>query len=118
MTSGDVRMLVNPDTYKQAMGLKVGTGGAAVLFRDQLPAGRFRVSANMPATASTIATALTYAAGAPGRGFYMPTWAGLEVVVDRFTGAKAGRRLLTVIMVLGWDMVDSAPYKRLEFKVA
>ena len=58
MTENEVRLLVNANTYQQALGLSVGTDGRAGLLRDRLPRERFRVSANMPATASNIATAI------------------------------------------------------------
>ena len=64
-----------------------------------------------------IATAITYAAGAAARGFAMPTWAGLQLVNDPFTKAKSGQRVLTAVMMVGWQMLDPAPYKRVEFKV-
>ena len=54
MDDSAVRLLVNQATWKQARGLQIATSGE--LLRDRLPAGRFRVSANMPPTASDIAT--------------------------------------------------------------
>ena len=116
MSDEDVRLLTNVDVWKHAMGLQIETSGD--LLRDRLDRTRFRSSANMPSTASTIATAIAYAAGAPARGFVMPTWAGLQMVVDPYTGAKAGQRILTAIMMTGFQMIDSAAYRRVEFKVA
>ena len=120
MTSEEVRLLVNTNTYQQALGLTVGTQGRAGLLRDRLPRERFRVSANMPATASNIATAIAYAFGARNlaRGFVMPTWRGIELIPDRITKAKAGQRVLTAIMHVGFAMVDNSAYSRLEFKTA
>ena len=120
MTSDQVRLLVNAETFKQAMGLRVGTGGAAVLFRDQLPASRFRVSANLPAAVGDVAQAISYAAGAVGlaRGFVMPTWAGVQLIVDPYTKAKAGQRILTAVMFVGGQMVDAAAYKQINFQLA
>ena len=118
MTSEEVRMLVNTNTYQQALGLTVGTEGRAGLLRDRLPSERFRVSANMPATASNIATGIAYAYGARNlaRGYVMPTWRGVELIPDRITKAKAGQRVLTAIMHVGFAMVDNSAYSRLEFK--
>ena len=120
MTSEEVRMLVNTNTYQQALGLTVGTEGRAGLLRDRLPSERFRVSANMPATASNIATGIAYAYGARNlaRGYVMPTWRGVELIPDRITKAKAGQRVLTAIMHVGFAMVDNSAYSRLEFKTA
>ena len=123
VSSDDVRMLVNADTYKKALSLVVGTAGNGGLLRDRLafartPSQRFRVSSNMPATASTIATAITYASQSGALGYFMPIWAGIELLADPYTMAKAGRRLLTAVLYIGAKLVDGAAYKRLEFKVA
>ena len=115
-SDGQVRMLVNSDTYKLARRLQIPTSGQ--LLRDLLPSGRFRVSANLPDTASTIATAISYASGAPGRGMLMPVWAGLEMLSDPYTLGKQGQRLLTATMMVGADLVDASAYKRLEFKLS
>ena len=114
-TSDQVRLLVDARAYKFALNLQIPTSGQ--LLRDRLDASRFRVSANMPAPASNDATIIRYAAGTPGRGFFMPTWSGLEMVVDPYTLAKKGQRILTAIMHVGWQMVDSAAYARLEWQL-
>ena len=98
------------------MGLQIATSGE--LLRDRLPRQRFRASANMPATDTMIATAIAYAAGTPARGFLMPTWAGVQLVDDRVTLAKKGQRILTSILMVGFAMVDSAAYTRIEFKLS
>lgn len=116
LTGEDVRLLVNADTYKAARKLQIATSGQ--LLRDLLPAARFRVSAAMPATASTIATYLTYSAGTPTRGMIAPTWAGLQLVNDMYTLAKKGQRILTAIMIVGFQIADTTPYTRGEFKIA
>ena len=115
-----VRMLVNANTWKFARGLQIDTSGA--LLRDRLPAGRFRVSANMPATPSTggdenVATALAYAAG-PGRGFTQAIWRGVRLVRDIYTNSSEDQTSVTMTMYTGQDMVDAARYRRLEFQTA
>ena len=116
VSDSEVRLLTNVETWKHAMGLQLPTSGD--LLRDTLDRSRFRSSANMPSTASKIATAIAYASGASARGFVMPTWAGVQLVVDPYTKAKAGQRLLTAIMMVGFSMIDSAAYRRVEFQVA
>ena len=116
MTAEDVRLLVNANTYKHAMGLTIGMEARGGLLRDRLPMERFRVSGNMPATAATIATAIAYAAGAEARGFMMPSWRGIQMITDPYTQAKAGRVILTAVNIVGFDMIDGAGYKRVEFK--
>ena len=117
MSAEQVRLLVNAACHKQAMALPVGTNGNAGLLRDRLPAERFRVSANMPDVADKFATAISYAAGTPALGMFMPTWAGVEMIVDPYTKAKAGQKIMTAVMVVGFEMVDSAAYSRLAFQV-
>ena len=110
----NVRVLVNPETFRHAAGLQVATSGDLLI--DRLPSGRFRASANMPATASTIATALSYASGR--RGFVQPVWRGVQIIRDVYTRAAEGQVALTIVMLTGAAMVDSGPYGRHEFKVA
>ena len=110
----NVRVLVNADTFRQAYGLQVATSGD--LLSDRLPEGRFRASANMPATASDIATALSYAAGR--RGFVQPVWSALSVIRDPYTNAASGQVALTAIALTGAAMVDSNVYARHEFQLS
>ena len=118
MSAEQVRLLVNSNVYQHANSQGIGTAAAGGLLRDRLPMARFRVSAAMPATASDIATAIAYSAGTPARSFVSPTWVGVQLVVDPYTLAKKGQRILTAIMMAGFDLVDTNPYRRLEFKTA
>ena len=88
------------------------------VLRDLLPGARFRVSAAMPATVSTIATYLTYAAASPVRGMIVPQWAGVQLINDMYTLAKSGQRVLTAILIVGFQMGDTAAYTRGEFKIS
>ena len=120
MDDSAIRMLVNADTWKFARGLQIATSGD--LLRDRLPAGRFRVSANMPPTPTsggndTIATALTYAAG-PGRGFTQAIWRGVRLIRDVYTKSSEDQTAVTATVYVGQDMVDAARYRRVEFKTA
>ena len=116
MDDSAVRMLVNQNTWKFARGLQIATSGE--LLRDRLPAGRFRVSANMPATPnSNIATALAYAAG-PGRGFTQAVWRGVRLIRDPYTASAEDRTSVTATIYVGQDLVDASRYTRLEFQTA
>ena len=115
MDGSNVRLLVNPDTYKHAVGLQIPTSGE--LLRRELPAGRFRASANMPDTASTIATILSYTASAR-TGFVQPVWRGISLIRDNITRAAEGEIALTAIMLTGAVMVDAGQYGRHEVKIA
>ena len=115
MDGANVRLLVNPETYKHAHGLQIATSGE--LLRRELPSGRFRASANMPDTASTIATLLSYTASAR-TGFVQPVWRGIQLIRDVYTKAAEGQVALTAIMLTSAAMVDSSLYGRHEVKIA
>ncbi len=111
-----VRLLTNAACYRYAYGLQLETSGE--LLRDRLPRDRFRASALMPDTASDIATALVYSSGSPARGFIVPVWRGVEIIVDPYTLAKKRQRILTATMFVGFVDADTGAHKRIEFKVA
>ena len=124
ISSEEVRLLLNSNVYRHAMSQTISSiisptsGAGHGLLRDRLPMDRFRVSGNMPATVNDIATVIAYAVGAMARGFYMPSWRGIQFVIDPYTKAKAGQIVLTAVNVTGFDMIDGAGYKRVEFKTA
>ena len=115
MDGSNVRILVNADTYRHAHGLQIGVSGE--LLGRELPAGRFRASANMPATAATIATLLSYTAS-PRAAFVQPVWRGIQLIRDVYSKASEGQIALTAIMLTGGAMVDSSLYGRHEVKIA
>ena len=115
MDGSNVRLLVNADTYKHAHGLQIATSGE--LLGRELPAGRFRASANMPATAATIATLLSYTASARV-GFVQPVWRGITLIRDVYSKASEGQIALTAVMLTGAAMVDASLYGRHEVKIA
>ena len=114
----EVRLLVNAIVYRHALGLPAGTQGRGGLLRDRLPMARFRVSANLPDGAAAKRTGIAFAMGAMARGFIMPQWRGLQLLLDPYSKAKAGQRVLTATMVTGFDAVDLAGYKQLFFQTA
>ena len=114
----EVRILTNLETWRQARGLSIGDQAQGGLLRDRLPGARFRPSANMPNTgANKFAAAIAYASGSPARGFFMPTWAGVTLIVDPYTKAKGGEKILTAVAHVGFAMVDANAYKQLVFQV-
>ena len=115
MDGSNVRLLVNTDTFKHAQMLQIATSGELV--RREIPQGRFRASANMPDTASTIATLLSYTA-TPRTGFVQPVWRGISLIRDVYTGAAEGQVALTAIILTGAAMVDASLYGRHELKIA
>ena len=116
MDGSNVRLLVNPATYKHAHSLQVATSGE--LLGRVLPAGRFRTSANMPETASAtgVATVLSYTASAR-TAYVQPVWRGIRLIRDVYSKAAEGQVALTAIMLTGAAMVDDTQYGRHELKL-
>ena len=46
----------------------------------------------------------------------MPVWAGIELIVDPYSNAKKGERLLTAIEFIGAVMVDANPVQALRLQ--
>lgn len=113
----NVRVLVNPVTFQHAWDLPAGTDGRAGLLRDVLPAGRFRTSANMPASVTNVAAAIAFASG-NGVGFVAPVWRGISAIRDPYTNASEGQIALTLQMLVGGKMVRDDMYAQLSFKTA
>ena len=116
MDGSNVRLLVNPDTYKHASLVQIATSGN--MLRRELPSGRFRTSANMPITDATnsIATALTYTASAR-TGYVQPVWRGISLIRDVYSKAAEGQVALTAVMLTGAAMVDASQYGRHKVKI-
>ena len=108
-----VRVLVNADSFRHARKLRESTGGPLL---DELPDGRFRVSANLPATASTIARGISYTAGRTG--LVQPVWRSASIIRDPYTHAASGQIALTIVLLTGAAMVDAGAFAQLKFKVA
>ena len=111
----NVRLLVNPETFKHAWDLPAGTDGRAGLLRSLLPGGRFRASANMPAGDSNVNAAIAFAMG-NGMGYVNPVWRGVQAIRDPYTGASEGQIALTLQMLTGGLMIRDAMYAQLSFK--
>ena len=120
ISDSEVKLLVNVATWKHAQNLEVGTSGNSGILRDRLDMARFRASANMPASASNIATAIAYASGASNlaRGYLAPVWNGLSLIADFTREPNEDPTNLTAIQLVGFSMVDSSAHRRLEFKLA
>ena len=113
----NVRLLVNPETFRHAWDLPGGTDGRAGLLRNLLPVGRFRASANMPVGASNVNAAVAFAMG-NGMGYVNPVWRGISVIRDPYTGASEGQIAMTLQMLTGGLMVRDDMYAQLSFKTA
>ena len=120
-TMRDIRLIVNPETYRLAGKKFRGTDGemtAASHLSAQL--GSFSTNSRMPAKASNIAKAIIYRAGRPGlRTAVHPTW-GEIAIDDIYTDAASGQRHFTLSVLVGSKLLIVQPgaYHALEFKVS
>ena len=120
-TLRDVRLIVNPVTYRLAGTKFRGNNGletAAAHLTGQL--GSFSTNSRMPAKASNVAKAIIYRAGRPGiRTAIHPTW-GAVAIDDIYTDAASGQRHFTLSVLVGSKVLITQPgaYHMLEFKVS
>ena len=112
-----VRMLVGVDSYKIAAAAFNTNGDVASSDYLTVHSGGLRTSANIPAAASMIQDAITYATGGAGSAV-APVWEGLELIRDPYTSAASGEVALTAVMLWAFKILRTAPYTFQKFKVA
>ncbi|MDE2901754.1 MAG: phage major capsid protein [Chloroflexota bacterium] len=107
----EIAALVGVDLWKLFMKLEAGTQGNSGLLRDRIDRARFRVSRRMAAIASKKGPVLARLS-VPDRvrGLYCPTWRGMEVITDPYTGAAKGQRKITAVMIVGCEVIDARAY--------
>lgn len=107
----EAALLVGVDLWKMMIKLEAGTGGESGLLRDRIDRSRFRLSKRMASISSKKAPTLARLS-VPDRvrGLYCPTWRGMEVITDPYTGAAKGQRKITAIMIVGCNVIDSRAY--------
>ena len=115
MDTSQVRLLINVASF-QALAAVLDADGNPIQLQRLVPPAQLRVSANMSAEVSNISLGLSYSAGADARGLVMPVWRAVQLVNDPFTLAKKGRRILTAVQYVGFQMVDSTPYRLFKLK--
>ena len=120
-TLRDIRLIVNPATYKLAAATFRGTDGdmsAAAHLAAQL--GSFSTNSRMPVKAAHVAKGIIFRAGRPGiRTAVHPTW-GEIVVDDIYTDAAKGQRHFTISVLVGSKVLIVQPdaYDAIELKIS
>ena len=116
-TPSQVRTLVDPKLYPElAVSLHATASVSAAARYIESISGGIRVSANLPAPASDIATALISKTAATGS--VAPVWEGLSLIRDPYTEAATGRVTLTAVALWNFQVVRSAAYSLVKFKIA
>ena len=68
--------------------------------------------------ASTIEQALVYRAERGAGSAVFPTWQGVEIIEDRYSGASKGEVRLTLIALANFSIIRTAAYIRRRLKVS
>ena len=122
-TPAEPRLACNRDVIKYFMSLSDSTQ-VVVWDRDVLSPSvadigtRIRATSYIPVAASTIARSVRLA-GPRGVGrAVLPIWEDGLLVEDLYTNSSAGLRHMTLVMMVNFKILDSAPYSIVEFKLA
>ena len=116
-TPSQVRLLVDPQLYPSlATSLHATASVSAAARYIESISGGIRVSANLPAPASNIATALISKTAQIGS--VAPVWEGLSLIRDPYTEAASGRVSITAVALWNFQVVRSAAYSLVKFKLA
>lgn len=103
---GDVRALIGTATFAAYAALfRNGSNGNVFDYLAMKMAG-LRVSTRVPAVANQAQKAIAVL-GAQGQPVVVPIWRGVEMVVDPYTAAAKGQRVVTAVSLVGSPF---APY--------
>lgn len=98
---GDIRALIGTDTFALYASLFRGNDGDESLF-DYMAGklGALRVSTRVPAVASNAQKGIAVL-GAQMQPITVPVWRGVELIVDPYTQAAKGQRVVTAVTLVG-----------------
>ena len=99
---GDVRALIGTETFAKYVGTFANQGKGDVSLYDYLMGklGALRVSTRVPAKASNAQKGIAVL-GAQGQPITVPVWKGVELIVDPYTQAAKGQRVVTAVTLVG-----------------
>lgn len=101
---GDIRLLLGVDTFQTYAGLFQSNGDMALFDYLAAKVGSVRVSKRAPAKASDAQKGLAVLS-AQGQPITVPVWSGVELIVDPFTQAAKGQRVVTAVSLVGSPFV-------------
>lgn len=98
---GDVSALIGTNTFSHYAGLFHGNSGEMSLY-DYLMGklAALRVSTRVPAVAGMAQKGIAVL-GAQGQPVTVPVWRGVEMIVDPYTEAAKGQRVVTAVSLVG-----------------
>ena len=97
---GDIQALIGTDTFALYAGLFQSNGDMSLFDYLSGKLGGIRVSTRVPAVASTAQKGLVVRS-AQGQAITVPVWAGVEFIVDPYTQAAKGQRVITAVSQVG-----------------
>ena len=96
----DLRAIIGSDTFGLCAGLFAGNGSMSLSDYLKLALGGFAVSNRVPATALKGQKGLVVLTGGEGP-MRVPVWANMELIVDPYSGAAKGQRIITLTSLVG-----------------
>ena len=114
--ASEIKLLLGTSTYSE-LGQAIFDTGSGALASEKLGqvCGGLRVSANVPAKASTGEDALIVK-GQGRRNCVSAMWDSIEIVMDPFSSADKAEIVLTAIAMFDFAILDTAGFTRVRFK--
>ena len=94
----DLRAIIGSDTFGTYSGLFAGNGSMSLADYLRTALGGFAVSNRVPATALKGQQGLVVLTGGEGP-MRVPVWSNMELIVDPYSGAAKGQRVITVTTI-------------------
>ncbi len=101
---GDIRLLLGVDTFELYASLFQSNGDMSLFDYLAAKVGTVRVSNKGPAKASNAQKGLAVLS-AQGQAITVPVWKGVELIVDPYSKAAEGQRVVTAVMLCGSPFV-------------
>ena len=101
---GDVRVLIGTSTFAKYAGLFMSNGDVSLFDYLSGKLGALRVSTRVPAV-NAMAQKGVAVRGAQGQPVTVPIWSGVELIVDPYSNAAQGQRVVTAVTLVGSPFV-------------
>ena len=115
-TPRDARSLLGPATYAHGGALFLSNSNESAMGYVDRISGGIRVSAHVPAVASTRQDALV--ALGRERHAVMPVWSAIQIIRDEVTQAQKGQIIITAVQLFALKVLRMGGFARVRFQVA
>ena len=112
---GDIRALIGVATFALYAAIFANSNKGDISAYDHLTSklGMLRVSTRVPAVASNGQKAIAVL-GAQGQPISVPIWRGIELIVDPYTQAAKGQRVVTAVTLIGSPFIPYGTAQAIE----